>query len=106
MQATKNRPRTRKSSTKKEKAVRQKFAILSRFVPKSKKAAIKTVLFVILIVAFAGSIPLPHTFAKSVAVPFATDTQKSAGLELGDSKVLQEGREGSKTITVSSLQSL
>lgn len=72
----------------------------------NKKAVIKTVLSATLIVVFAGSIPLPYTFEKNAAVPFVTDVQTNAGLELGDSKVLQEGRKGSKTMTVSSLQSL
>lgn len=108
IQIKKNRKSPAKNIGKprKKNIARPKLAVLSRFVPKSKKTVIKTVLFATLVVAFVGSIPLPHTFEKSATIPFATDTQKNAGLELGDSKVLQEGRKGSKVITVSSLQSL
>lgn len=63
-------------------------------------------LITVAVIAVTGAIPLPYTFAKTISAPFTTNYQKTQDLELGDSRVIQEGKEGNKTVTVSSLQSL
>ena len=60
----------------------------------------------IALVAIAGAIPFPYTFAKSTPVTFHTVNENHAGLELGDSKLLQEGRDGRKIVNVESLQNV
>lgn len=90
----------------KKKASSQKFSFLSRFMPRSRKDVIKLALAVIVIVAIAGAVPLPYAFTKNAIVPFATESKKYAGLELGDSKVLQEGRDGRKIVNIESFQSI
>jgi uncharacterized protein YabE (DUF348 family) len=57
-------------------------------------------------VAIVGAIPFPHTFAKSITVDFSTENQENADLELGDSKVLQEGRDGAKVVNIEAYQSI
>lgn len=104
----KNHTKKAKRSTKatKNNTAKQKSSLLLRFIPKTRKGVIRMVLVVIVVVAIAGAIPLPYTSAKSDVVAFATESKESDDLELGNSKILQEGREGSKTVTMSSLQSL
>ncbi len=96
----------RTSKTAKDNIIKRKSVVLLGWIPKTKKDVIKMTLIMVAVIAAAGVIPLPHTFAKSLAVPFNTVDKKDASLELGDSRVLQEGQEGSKTVTMSSLQSL
>lgn len=94
------------AKTSKKKTSNQKSSFLSKFMPKTRKGVIKMALAMIVIVAIAGAIPLPYTFAKTISVPFSADDRKTQDLELGDSKVVREGQEGSKIVTASSLQSL
>jgi hypothetical protein len=77
-----------------------------RFLPKSKRGAIKLVVSLAAIIIVAGAIPLPYTFAKIVTVDYTIKNEEYAGLELGDTKTIQEGRNGNKVITTDSLQSL
>lgn len=93
-----------KFSTKKVSSKKSSF--LSRFKPQSRKGAIKLALALIGLIVIAGAIPLPHTFAKSAALDFATENKNYAGLELGDSKVLREGRDGRKVVNIKSLHSM
>ncbi len=100
-----NKSSKRHESTKK-KTKNQSFYFLSRFIPKNRKGVFKLLLALIVFVAIVGAIPFPHTFSKSTTVDFATENQKNAGLELGDSKVLQEGRDGTKVVNIESFQSI
>lgn len=79
---------------------------LSSRLPRSKKSVAKVTIVVVVIIAVGGAIPFPYTFAKTVTIPFTTDSQQSAELELNDSKIIQEGVDGTKTVQVSSFQSL
>lgn len=97
---------SKRHESTKMKTKNQSFYFLSRFIPKNRKGVFKLLLALIVFVAIVGAIPLPYTFAKSIAVDFATENQKNAGLELGDSKVLQEGRDGTKIINVEAYQSI
>ena len=90
----------------KKKATSRKKALLTRLMPRSRKGLIKVSIAAIVLVAVVGVIPFPHAFAKTVAVDFVTENQQNAGLELGDSKVLQEGRAGSKVVNVDAYQSI
>lgn len=91
----------------KKKTASRKKSLLARFMPRNRKGyIIKVSIAAIVLVAVVGAIPFPHAFAKSVAVDFATENQKNAGLELGDSKVLQEGRDGAKVIEIEAYQSI
>lgn len=96
------------SSHKNKRASKQpsKLTTLSNLLNKNKKKALRIASIVIVLVAIGGAIPFPHTFAKTVSTPFATDTQQSAELELDDSKVVQEGINGSKSLQMSSWQSM
>ena len=96
----------RRAKVSKKKTSNQKFSFLSRFIPRNRKDVIRMALAVIVVVAIAGAIPFPCAFAKSTTVQFATVSENYAGLELGDSKVLQEGRDGKKIVNVKSLQSI
>ncbi len=80
--------------------------LLSKLKPKNRKYIIKTALALVAVVVVVSAIPFPYTFAKSTTIPFTTVDKNIASLELGDSKVLQEGREGRKTVKVKSLQSI
>lgn len=97
---------TKRAGSSNKKVSNQKFSFLSRFMPRSRKGVIRSALAVIVLIAIVGAIPFPYAFAKSATVSFSTDTKENAGLELGDSKVLQEGRDGSKIVNVESLQSM
>lgn len=90
----------------KKKAASRKKALLTGLIPRSRKGIIKLSIAAIVLVAVVGAIPFPHAFAKRVAVDFDTENQKNAGLELGDSKVLQEGRDGAKVVNIESFQSI
>lgn len=90
----------------KKKATSRMNALLTRLMPRNRKGIIKVSIAVVVLVVVVGAIPFPHAFAKSVAVDFVTENQKSAGLELGDSKVLQEGRNGAKVVNIESFQSI
>lgn len=92
-------------STKK-KTKNQSFYFLSRFIPKNRKGVFKLLLALIGFVAIVGAIPFPYTFARSITLDFATENQKNAGLELGDLKVLQEGRDGIKVVNIEAYQSI
>ena len=100
-----NRSSKRHESTKKQ-TKNQSFYFLSRFIPKNRKGVFKLVLALVIFIAIVGAIPFPHTFAKSTTVDFTTENQKNAGLELGDSKVLQEGHDGTKVVNIESFQSI
>ncbi len=76
-------------------------SFLSRFIPKSRKS----VIVVIVVVAIAGAIPSPYAFTKTTSVSFATENKQDTNMELGDSKILQEGIAGEKTVSVTSFQS-
>lgn len=111
VQNKKDRKHPAKSSTErnvvsKKKAATRKTALLARLLPRSRKGVIKASIAAIVFVALVGAIPFPYAFAKSTTVDFATENQKNAGLELGDSKVLQEGHDGAKIVNVESLQSI
>lgn len=80
--------------------------LLSKLKPKNRKDIIKAALAVVAVVVVVCAIPFPYTFAKSTTIPFTTVAENIASLELGDSKVLQEGRAGKKTVEVKSLQSI
>lgn len=98
-----------KKSSKRHKSTKKKnqsLHFLSSFIPKNKKGIFKLVAALVVFVAIVGAIPFPHTFSKSTTVDFATENQKNAGLELGDSKVLQEGRDGTKVVNIESFQSI
>jgi hypothetical protein len=90
----------------KKKVASRKTALLTQLLPKSRKSIIGASIALIVFVALVGAIPFPYAFAKSTTVDFATENQKNASLELGDSKVLQEGRDGSKIVNMESLQSI
>ena len=83
----------------------QKTFIFNRLIPRNKNGIIRIILAVIIIVII-GAIPFPYTFTKDASVPFATENKQDVNMELGDSKVLQEGRDGSKIVNVESLQSM
>lgn len=83
-----------------------KLPAFSKLLPRNKKSMVKAVAALIIIIAIGGAIPLPHTFAKTVTIPFDTDKQLSAELELNDSKIIKEGTDGAKIVQVKSLQSL
>lgn len=99
-----NRLSKRHESTKK-KTKNQSFYFLSRFIPKNRKGVFKLLLALIGFVAIGGAIPFPYAFAKADTISFSTETKEDAGLELGDSKVIQEGRTGSKTVNIDAFQS-
>ena len=82
------------------------FAFLSRFTPRSRKGVIRIALVVIALVVIGGAIPFPYTFAKSTTVTFDTVDENYTDLEMGDSKILQDGRDGRNTVNVESLQSI
>ncbi len=103
---SRTRKTTKSVKATKKRISKSRIAFLSRFIPKSKKGIIRLAIAVVTIIAVAGAIPLPYAFAKSSAVDFATKSEDYAGLEMGDSKVLQEGRAGKKVVTIESLQSL
>jgi len=84
----------------------QRFGSLSRLVPKSRKGVVKLAIPVVAIVIIAGAIPFPYTFAKSMSVDYTVKNENSTSLELGDSKTIQEGRNGNKVVTTDSFQSL
>ena len=105
-QKSQSRKARQPDKTTKDNTMKRKPTVLQRLALKSRKSVIKTVVTTVAVIAVIGAIPFPHTFAKNITVPFVTDDQKTQDLELGDSKVLSEGREGSKIVTVSSLQSL
>lgn len=79
---------------------------VTRLLPKSRRDAAKIAIVLAIIVAIGGAVPLPRTFAKTATIPFNTNSQKSAELELGETKIIENGSEGIKTINVSSSQSL
>lgn len=79
---------------------------LSRFAPKNKKGAIKVSLALVVFVAAIGAIPFPYSFTKDTVAAFGTVYEKHPGLELGDSKVIQEGRNGRNTVKIEALQSM
>lgn len=83
-----------------------KLVALTKLLPKSKNSIVKATVALIVITVIAGAIPLPYTFAKSVTIPFDTSKHQSAKLELNDSKVIQEGTNGTELVQVKSLQSL
>jgi G5 domain len=85
---------------------RKKSIMLLSWTPKIRRAALKTGLIAAFIISVIGAIPFPHAFTKTASTPFATNTQQSAELELNDSKVIQEGINGTRVIHVDSLQSL
>ena len=89
-----------KASDKKN--LKQKQSFISRIIPRSREDAGRVAIWTVLVIATAGAIPFPHTFSKSVAIPFSTETKDTPDLELGDSKVLQEGSDGSKSVEVKS----
>lgn len=90
----------------KKKVTSRKNALLTRLMPRTRKGIVKVSIAAIVLVAVVGAIPFPHAFAKTVAVDFVTENQQNAGLELGDSKVLQEGRDGNKIVNVEAYQSI
>lgn len=90
----------------KKKETSRKKALLLRLVSRNRKDIIKVSVGAIVLAGAVGAVPFPHAFAKSIAVEFATENQKNAGLELGDSKVLQEGRDGTKIVSVEAHQSI
>lgn len=93
----------RAESSRMQPSTYSQFTFLSKLPPKNKKAAIKISVLLFFVIAIAGFIPLPYTFAKTVTVPFDITDKKSTELELGDTKVLQEGANGSKVVQVESL---
>lgn len=97
---------TKKSTKSDKKSLNKRRFFSSKYIPKNRKGVTKTIIVVAIIVAIAGAIPFPYAFTKSSTVDFTTENQKDAGLELGDSKVIQEGRSGSKIVNVDSFQSI
>lgn len=95
-----------KSTEVAKKKTSNKKMVFSKFVPRSRSNILKTVLALSMFILIAGAIPLPYTFAKSAPVSFTDVSEDSAEFELGDSEVIQEGRDGMKTIEVKSLQSI
>lgn len=67
---------------------------------------LKTVILALLIIIILGAIPLPYTYKKTAELPFSTTNQKSVELELGDTKVLEKGSNGSMVVEFQSLQSI
>jgi len=100
---TKSASKRVKSPVKKVK--KQKLTFISKFVPKTKKGVAGLVLSAVVIIIIAGAIPFPYTFAKTVSVDYVIKDESFAGLELGDSKTIQDGRNGNKVVTTDSLQS-
>ena len=84
----------------------KKLSAISKLSPRNKKSTVKAIIALAVIVAIGGAIPFPHAFAKTVPVPFTTDNRQSDELELNDSKVIQQGVNGTKVVQVSSMQSL
>lgn len=93
-----------KSSGKNTQSI--KLPAISRLFPKNKKSTAKAIIALAVIVAIGGAIPFPYAFAKTVPVPFTTDNRQSDELELNDSKIIQQGMNGTKVVQVSSMQSL
>lgn len=89
-----------------KKAVSRKRVLLTRLLPRSRRGIIKVSVVAFVFVVLVGAVPFPYTFAKSATVNFATENQKNAGLELGDSKVIQQGRDGAKVVNIKSFQSI
>ena len=102
---TKNK-RPQKHSAGKKKAPNKKSHFLLRFLPKNKKSTVKAALIILALVGVAGAVHLPYSFTKSLAIPFSVENKNNAELELGDSKIIQEGNDGRKTIHIESLQSI
>jgi|GEM_PF-3819306 len=103
---TKTKPATKHVKSSNKKVSNKKLGFISKFVPKTKKSVIILALSVVAIIIVAGAIPFPYTFAKTVSVDYAVKSESYDGLELGDSKTIQEGRDGTKVVTTDSLQSL
>ena len=101
-----NKKHASRMNASNKKNLKQKQSFISRIIPRSREYAARIAVWMVLVIATAGAIPFPHTFSKSVAVPFTTENKNDAELELGDSKVIQEGRNGSKNLEVKSLQSI
>ncbi len=72
----------RTSKTAKDNIIKRKSVVLLGWIPKTKNDVIKMTLITLAVIAVAGAIPLPHTFVKSLAVPFNTDDKKDAGLDV------------------------
>lgn len=100
----KSKHRHEKSSGKNTQSI--KLPAISRVFPRNKKSAAQAIIALAAVVAIGGAIPFPYAFAKTVTVPFTTDNRQSDELELNDSKVIQQGMNGTKVVQVSSLQSL
>lgn len=82
-----------------------KLPAITRLFSRNKKSTAKAIIALAVIVAIGGAIPFPYAFAKDDTISFSTETKEDAGLELGDSKVIQEGRTGSKTVNIDAFQS-
>ncbi len=103
---TKRKNKTvKRAEVAKKKTPNKKVSFL-KLVPRSKRSVLKSALALLLLILIAGAIPLPYKFTKSATLSYADASQDSAEFELGDSKVIQEGHDGTKRIEVKSLQSI
>ena len=103
------RPKNRNTKAElkpKRKASTKKHFALSKYLPKNKRTVGKIIFASLLLVLIGGAIPLPYTYAKDDEISFTTENQKLADLELGESKTIQEGRNGKKTVNIEAYQSL
>lgn len=90
----------------KKKPSKQKSFFLIKWVPKDRKGIVRIAVAAAVFIVIVGAIPFPYTFSKNVPAPFETENKNDSKLELGDSKVIQEGRNGSKNLEMKSLQSI
>ena len=90
---------------KRKESAKKHFA-LSKYLPKNKRTVGKIIFATLLLVLIGGAIPFPYAYAKDDVISFSTENEKHAGLELGESKTIQEGRNGKKTVDIEAYQSL
>ena len=104
---TKGKSRNTKTQVQpKRSELTQKPFILSRYIAKNKQTVGKIMLATFLLVLIVGAIPFSYTYAKDDIISFGIENEKHADLELGESKVFQEGRDGKKSIIIESRQSM
>lgn len=75
-------------------------------VPQSLRTLSKKRIVVVigLIVVVAAMIPIPYSYSESASIAHATKTNDDSELELGESKVAQQGADGSKVINYDAYQ--
>lgn len=104
---TKGKSRNSKTQVQQKRSkLTQKPFFLLRYLPKNKQTFGKIILATFLLGLIGGTIPFPYTYAKDDTISFGIENEKHADLELGETKILQEGRDGKKTVNIESYQSL